>query len=181
MKKLQNLKKFKKISLNNKGIAYVELIFLIPVFVMFFGLTIGLWASIHSGTLRSIAARHYAFEVLNNRTEFIYHRDTAVEGVGTKQYYKRNGKRIFANVKHQPVTVTPPDPIPARSWLNLFKGQGSAQDARLVKGKQTQSGCEKIEPALQFKIAYGICLDYNCGGDTDSQNRGFQDSGCRSE
>ena len=60
---------------NARGIAMFEMIFLLLVFVVLFGLTLGFWGAIHTGTLQSISARHYSFEVLNHRTHYEYHRD----------------------------------------------------------------------------------------------------------
>ena len=79
---------------NQKGIAMVEMLPLLSIFVILFGLTFGLWTGIHSGILQSIAARHYAFEVINNRTHFIYHRDTE-SPAGNKSYYGKDGKTLF--------------------------------------------------------------------------------------
>ena len=68
-----------KVFRDQKGIAIFEMLFLLLVFVVLFGLTLGFWGAIHTGTLQSISARHYSFEVLNNRTHFEYHRDWPVE------------------------------------------------------------------------------------------------------
>ena len=166
------LKAFAKVPLNDRGIAYVEMIFLIPVLVMFFGLTIGLWSSIHSGTLRSIAARHYAFEVLNNRTEYVYHRDTLLNGKELKHYYQKEGYRVFANVKYQ---KDAPDYDLARNRLNLFQEEKSPAIEE-SNNQKTNRGCTKIQP-IEFRIAYGICLNYACGG----SNRPAIEQSCRSE
>ena len=169
------LKTFAKVPLNDRGIAYVEMIFLIPVLVMFFGLTIGLWSSIHSGTLRSIAARHYAFEVLNNRTEYVYHRDTKDDN-SSVSYYKKEGYRVFANVKYEE-SRTPGEYTPPRNWLNLFPKDERDIDGVPITKNKTKNGCEKVEPVIEFRIAYGICLDYTCGG----SNRPAIEQSCRSE
>ena len=58
-----------------RGIAMVEILPLLVMFITFFGLFLGLWGAVHSGTLQSVSARHYAFEVINNRTHPEYHRD----------------------------------------------------------------------------------------------------------
>jgi len=82
---------------NQRGVAVVEMLSFLAVFVTLFGLAFGFWTAIHRGTLQSIAARHYAFEVINNRTHFIYHRDTVDAGDdgNKKAYYKKNGSRFL--------------------------------------------------------------------------------------
>ena len=152
--KIQNLKFFQKAAVSNKGIAYVEMLPLIILFVMLFGLTFGLWTSIHNGTLRSIAARHYAFEVLNNRTHFVYHRDTS-EG-SSQQYYKKNAYRVFLNVKHQ--TASNPENIPESNPLSLF-------DQGILKTKPSDTANSKFPQSnpIYLKMGYGICIDSKCG------------------
>ena len=96
---------------NNKGLAVVEMLFLLPLFVVLFGLTFGFWTAIHRGSLQSIAARHYAFEVLNYRSDINYHRDVCLFGPNNcdklnvnEEYYGegegKGGYRFFAVVKN---------------------------------------------------------------------------------
>ena len=79
---------------NQRGVAFVEMLPLLALFVILFGLTFGFWDSIHRGVLQSIAARHYAFEVINNRSHYIYHRDTQ-NPKGEFGYYGKDGHRFF--------------------------------------------------------------------------------------
>ena len=138
---------------NQKGIAMVEMLPLLFIFVILFGLTFGLWTSIHSGILQSIAARHYAFEVLNNRTHFIYHRDTSGPD-GKEQYYEKNGKRFFAIVERQ--AGTEPDIIAEKKNLNLFdKNILSITGDPRTRFPQTNP--------IKLKTGYGICIDFDCG------------------
>ena len=136
-----------------KGVAITEMLFLLIVFVMFFGLTFGFWSTIHSGTLNSIGARHYAFEVLNNRTHFIYHRDRPDTKVDSESYYKKNGYRFFAVVQYQPGDE--PDLKSLEGKLNWFDGN-KAWNAGKNRTEQ------KANP-VWIKSGYGICIDFNCG------------------
>ena len=139
---------------NQRGIAMVEMLPLLFIFVILFGLTFGLWTSIHSGILQSIAARHYAFEVLNNRTHFIYHRDTS-EPEGKEHYYEKNGKRFFAIVERQ--AGANPQNIAEEKKLNLFdKGALSITVDPRARFPQTNP--------ISLKTGYGICIDFECGG-----------------
>ena len=119
---------------NQRGIAMVEMLPLLVIFVMIFGLTFGFWTSIHSGTLSSIGARHYAFEVLNNRTHFVYHRDT--QKPDNKAYYKKNGYRFFAVIHHQ--EGDDPKLEALEKKLNLFDGTSLMTSGEFIK--KTESG-----------------------------------------
>ena len=144
---------------NHSGASVVEMLPLLVVFVILFGLTFGLWQSIHSGTLKSIAARHYAFEVINNRTHIIYHRDIGDKPHQRDSYYKKNGYRFFASVKRQ-MTTTNPDPIAEKKQINRF----NSSDTQITnKGERTDYSTGQVNP-VKLKIGYGICLDCKCGG-----------------
>ena len=137
---------------NQRGIAVVEMLPLLVVFVILFGLTFGFWTSIHSGTLSSIAARHYAFEVINNRTHFVYHRDTIPPE--DDDYYKKNGYRFFAVVDEQPTSNLKLKPLDHR--INLFDGGKTGITEFL-------NNTTKANP-IWIKTGYGICLNFECGG-----------------
>lgn len=136
---------------NQQGIAVVEMLPLLSIFVILFGLTFGLWTGIHSGALQSIAARHYAFEVINNRTHFIYHRDTE-NPAGDKSYYEKDGKRFFAIIED----TTNPRLIAEKKPLNLF-----GQDSLQITGDSSASA-QQSNP-IKLKTGYGICIDFECG------------------
>ena len=136
---------------NQKGVAVVEMLFMLWIFIILYGLTFGFWTAIHSGILNSIAARHYAFSVLNNRTHFEYHRDNTSDG--NKSYFKKGdvGFRLFAVVKYQ---EGEPDFIKVKKDLNLFNKDQ-------LKIKQS-SGNEKKASPIHLKQAYGICFNAEC-------------------
>ena len=136
---------------NQRGIAMVEMLPLLFIFVILFGLTFGLWASIHTGMLQSIAARHYAFQVLNNRTHFIYHRDTSKPN-NKETYYGKDRKRFFAIIEGY--TGDDPKLVGQKSTINLFnKG---------VLNVSEHSGDSGQSNPILLKTGYGICLDFKC-------------------
>ena len=148
------LKRYKLEGLRSqKGIAYVEMLPLLVLFVMLFGLSFGLWTSIHRATLKSIAARHYSFEVLNNRSHYIYHRDTKAPD-GDTGYYLKNGMRFFANVKYQN-TGDDPDLKKETTSLSLFN-QGVT---KINSPSPDNSSITEQTNPIEIKIGYGICID----------------------
>lgn len=139
--------------LNQRGVAVVEMLPLLAVFIILFGLTFGFWTAIHRGTLQSIAARNYAFEVINHRTNFVYHRDSSSRGLdGIRSYYRKNGYRFFAVVDKQSGSIRLE---PKERGINLFNADfGSIPESRTG---------EKVNP-IWLKVGYGICLNFDCGG-----------------
>lgn len=129
---------------NSSGIAVIEILPLLVIFVAFIGITLGLWGAIHAGTLQSIAAKHYAMEVINNRVHIIHHRDypfsTSSSGkmnmlnnqkeTHRSQCYPVNdfGSRFFGIVAHQPAGS--PSSLVASRGINVFKerNRGDSED-----------------------------------------------------
>ena len=174
-----------------RGIAMVEILPLLVVFITFFGLAIGFWGAMHSGILQSIAARHYAFEVINNRTHIEYHRDWDAEsdpGIGnmfgassaSEEYHGLMGMRLFAVVTKQ---TSDPDPIVENRGLNFFNDIDRKFDeppGGILSSPQTDSSNKYSsragfleEPELFIQTptinpiwlinGYGICLNCCCG------------------
>ena len=137
-----------------RGVAVVEMLPLLAVFIILFGLTFGFWSSIHRGILQSIAARHYAFEVINNRVHYIYHRDTKDHGGDKKSYYKKNGHRFFAVIQQQPGDDKDLSLIAEKRGLNLFGGDPMS----IPKRRES----DQVNP-IALKTGYGICIDHECG------------------
>lgn len=138
---------------DHSGVAVVEMLPLLAIFIILFGLTFGFWTSVHSGILRSIAARHYAFEVINNRSHIIYHRDTGPFQKDKAFYYEKNGYRFFAAVTRQ--ERDDPDLIAETQSINLFDSGGTKIPVHSTSSNQ-------VNP-IKLKMGYGICLNFKCG------------------
>ena len=175
------------------GIAMVEILPLLVVFIAFFGLCIGLWGAVHSGILQSISARHYAFEVINNRTHPDHHRDwdPALSGDGkmfgspsdsNKKYHGDLGMRLFAVVTKQ--ATNDPEEFVENRGLNFFSDIDRSYDEEpggILSSKKTE-GANNYGPArvgfleeeksfvqappinpVWLLTGYGICLNLCCG------------------
>ena len=175
------------------GIAMVEILPLLVVFITFFGLSMGLWGAVHSGTLQSIAARHYAFEVINNRTHLEHHRDwDPASSAGTEKmfqsptpspekYHGSMGMRLFAIVTKQ--TSSKPEEFVENRGLNFFNDIDRDYDEQpggILSSPQTDAANKYssragfLEDAQLFiqtpqinpiwlMSGYGICLNCCCG------------------
>ena len=175
------------------GIAVIEMLPLLVVFVSLIGITTGLWGAIHSGTLQSIAARHYAFEVINNRTHIDYVRDIPTSSGGhTKMlgntrhedqshfYDSYLGSRFFGIVSYQ--TSTTPDPFVASRGISFFKDM-TRKDGDIIQNgvfgplrntdktpyhndlfdREVRNLPQKGVNPIWLMQGYGICLNASCG------------------
>lgn len=66
---------------NQSGMATIEMIPVLVMFVLLINFAMGFFGVIHTGILNSIAARNYAFETFRNRTNLNYLRDEQSEAV----------------------------------------------------------------------------------------------------
>ena len=182
-----------KILKNSQGIAVVEILPLLVVFIALIGLTLGLWGAIHAGILQSIAARNYAFEVINTRVHFLHHRDFDGDTTGRmlenpnafnepKQYYspEADGMRAFSIVVYQEGA---PKAFVAFRGLNFFKegalqansiaeagtfrplrAQDSPFHTSLFSVDRVEIGRRRLGVnPIWLMQGYGICLNSTCG------------------
>ena len=184
------MKNKKTIIKNNKGMALVEMLPLLVVFVAFVSLTIGMWGSVYSAVVQSVSARHYAFEVLNNRAHFEYHRDYTLQdskGSGlsygssqnpqtfdTQNFYGEIGSRLFlivspgANNKpyatERYITLFANTSSSSKDFIDSSDTKKTAQwhnEKTWDQGGQSFS-IEKVNP-VWLMTGYGICINANCG------------------
>src|SRR5580698_8297875 len=79
---------------NQNGMAMIEAVPLIVIFVMLLSFGMGFFGIVHTAILNSIAARAYAFETFRDRTNLNYYREdgSALDGtvgalyLGIKQF-----------------------------------------------------------------------------------------------
>lgn len=168
---------------DQKGIAIFEMLFLLLVFIVLFGLTLGFWGAIHTGTLQSISARHYSFEVLNNRSHFEYHRDWPVlqapslpdEMIGNGSYPRTGTKGAYhGNLGMRFFYVTgvydaETSKVSTRG-LNFFK-EIDRHTATEIPPSGSIPGHDLASPGARggkanpiwIKVGYGICMEWKCG------------------
>ena len=83
---------FRRKSKNNKGLATIEALPLLVLFVVLFSYGVGYFAAIHTAILQNIAARTYAFETFRNRSNLMYFRNnlnTGGSATGDQHYLKK--------------------------------------------------------------------------------------------
>ena len=159
--------KNKKILNSQEGMATIETIPLLIIFVMFVAYGVGAFGVIHTGKVHSIAARTYAFETFRHRANLVYFRDTGTDADVKGEYYK-GGTRVHGiqseNVSAEDYIFATERSI-SRGPMELDvanREDGFHRDlaSKAAQGQRLGVG---VHPAW-IKVQYGICLDSKCGG-----------------
>lgn len=169
-------KSLNKKNAKQKGMASIEALLAIPLFVALVAFSLGFFGIVHTGIVNSIAARTYAFDTFENRTYLIYHRGSAGVGGSTPSSHRAKGYRLHAIVSENPgdqqewiVTqrylAFARDPDPTNSELNVARDSGhkAIQEERFGENILDRGGSRPRFNPVWVKAAYGICLDVQCG------------------
>ncbi len=153
------------------GWASVEAAALLIIFGVMLGYTFGAFGIVHTGIVNSIAARTYAFETFDNRSDLRYFRSNRFDANGdTSEHYQNIGFRVHGILSGIDAD-NPGDPefIPTERWLTLKQeedveeGRNERNHARLEQ--DPPSGQERLQAnPVWIKTTYGICIDFACGG-----------------
>ena len=156
---------------NQKGLAMIEVVPLLVLFVLLLNFALGFFGIIHSGILGSIAARNYAFETFRNRADLNYLRDVTdseavfYQGVG----FRYHGIRSETNGNVDWVVTQRPIQFTQVSEANDPKGSMTDHDdvKKIAEGKAVsdQMNEDGVDP-VWIRTLYGICLNSTCGDST---------------
>ncbi|MES2855666.1 MAG: hypothetical protein V4692_07375 [Bdellovibrionota bacterium] len=157
---------------NEKGMATIEIVPLLILFVFLIAYTMGAFGIVHTGIKNSIAARNYAFETFRNRANLLYFRDTP-DSAGMF-FFKKNGNRQHTIISEatigeeayiateRPLRVG----IPTSQDKLVSARGGDAQDVHNNKvfGIQSKVRNQKVGVnPVWLMVQYGICMDVRCG------------------
>lgn len=148
---------------NQKGLAILETVPLIVIFVMLMSFGMGFFGIVHTAVLHSIAARTYAMETFRNRANLYYYREDG-SGLERPFNFTNKGWRYHA-VQHE---SDPRDLFVATARQISLGSQSPAGDPNKETHNQQiyqiQQRNEKISvnPAW-IMVGYGICLNGQCG------------------
>lgn len=156
---------------NENGMATLEVLPLILVFLMLFSYTLGAFGIIHTGIMQSISARAYTFETFRNRTNLVYFRDLPGRD---RRHYRAHGNR-FHSIMTEKYNSSQfraserairmgigVDPDTSRNDPTVHNEKIYASEQ--LKDKARNESVE-VSPAW-ITVSYGICLRVSCG---DSQ------------
>lgn len=147
---------------DESGMALLETIPLLVIFVMLISFALGLFGYIHTGILHSISARTYAFETFRNRTNLNFFREN-LSGLTTPLYYSKKGYRFHL--------ITAPNDSRLKFVASAFpikigdplenKGSQTAHNNQVFDMQPRNQNVE-VSPAW-LMIGYGMCVTYSCG------------------
>lgn len=143
---------------SERGIATIETVTLLFVFVLFMSFTVGFFGVVHTGILNSISARAYTFETFRNRVNLSFLRDEKIPA--PDDYYGNIGFRVNGISESESIHWVPSKrSISATYDLKDLKiSDHNDQNLQITK-RETKS----FNP-VWIKTAYGICLNAKCGG-----------------
>lgn len=151
---------------NEKGLALLETIPILVVFIIILAYGLGFFGVIHTGILNSISARAYAFETFRNRANLVYFRDRITD---VPNHFAYKGSR-FHGIKSE-VQAGDTDLIYAtKRELAMGREQpdvGTSEGDHNTKIPFTaeprfRKGVAESSPAW-IMVGYGICIDAGCG------------------
>jgi hypothetical protein len=169
MRQLRRIKR--KPASNERGLATLEAIPLLVVFVFLIAYSLGGFGIIHTAIMHSISARAYAFETFRNRANVTYFRD--IPSDAALIHYREHGNRLHGvmsetrrnddmafRATERPIRVgITIEPGPSRNDLSIHNTK--IHEDVLADGKRNQN--IEVGPAW-IMIQYGICLNARCGG-----------------
>lgn len=152
---------------NEKGMATIEIIPLLLIFVFMLSYTLGAFGVIHTGILHSIAARNYAFETFKGRANLVYFRDTPADQF---RHFKENGTRIHAIQTEAGVQTNATFRGTERTirvgFPNEIEGRTKSIHDRILEQGEVAPGRRNQNLAVNpvwVKVQYGICINARCG------------------
>ena len=170
--------KKKSLVMNEKGMAVLELIPTLFIYMLLINFGLGFFGAIHSGILHSIASRNYAFETMRHRANLIYHRSYAPDNNFSTRGY-RYGGIIYDNASRGDEDfIAPARPIAFTSGFGgndangtdlSIRGPANEPNAQTlhnatVKGLNEATRNENISVSqIWIKSIYGICINAQCG------------------
>lgn len=148
---------------NQKGMAMIEAVPLIVIFVMLLSFGMGFYGAIHTATLHSISARTYAFETFRQRANLNYFREDE-SGLSAPMHYKKKGFRFHAvsnDLDLSAFFVSTVRPMSIGRNIASTDTNSSTHNQQVFELKRRNQDVG-VDP-IWVMVGYGICLDPRCG------------------
>lgn len=158
---------------NEDGMATLEAIPLILIFMLLLTYELGMFGVIHTGILNSISSRAYAFETFRNRTNLVYFRDFGISGNRLAEY-RTMGNRTHAVASEfrpstsemgiateRPIRMGGPAVEPNIATRNDSTTHNEKIFNQTLVGPQKRNQLVEVSP-VWLQIQYGICINANC-------------------
>jgi hypothetical protein len=151
---------------SQRGIALLETVPLLVIFVMLMSFGMGIFGVVHTAILHSIAARTYSFETFRQRTNLKYFRE---DGSGlnpsTSFNFSKKGWRYQA-IQHESDQRN----LFIATVRSISIGRSPAGDStentnnvRVLNISHKERNDKISVNPVWVMVGYGICLDANCG------------------
>lgn len=155
--------------LDDKGMATLEMIPILVIFVLLLNFSFGFFGVVHTGILNSIAARNYTFETLRNRASVIYFTPYSNE---YSLNFKEPGFRAHGVIAED--TSNKEEFVATTRLIDFFtfaKGRAAEEEAAKNSGLHVNKIQELDESGrndtiganpVWIKTVYGMCLNETC-------------------
>lgn len=172
--------KQKSLIKNEKGMAVLELIPTLFIYMLLINFSLGFFGVVHSGILHNIASRNYAFETMRHRANLTYHRQYTPTNNFSKLGY-RYGGIIFesANTDDAQEFIAPVRPIAftagfggndEKNGVDLsMRGPANEPNSTTLHNQSVRGLNEAVRnegisvSQIWIKSIYGICINAQCG------------------
>jgi hypothetical protein len=159
---------------SNHGLATIEALPILIIFLILIAYMLGLFGTIHTGILQNIAARNYSFETFRHRADLTYFRDNRMGDPITAQvHYAKTQLRLHGISTVENVQGRSRNWVPSERPIsypnNLFAleevGRSIREHNKImpgIKAGQRYSASEGVNP-VWIKTTYGFCIRAECG------------------
>jgi hypothetical protein len=153
---------------NEKGMAIIETLPLLIIFMVLLSFGIGLFGVVHTAIMNSMASRAYAFETFRNRSDLRLFRDRKADGILT--HYVNMGNRFHTVDSEKQIGKGLGDgqyatTRPLAIGRKVADSSANESDHNLkiydLQPRNRKGGVE-ASPAW-IMVGYGICMTPRCG------------------
>jgi hypothetical protein len=150
---------------NQKGLAMIETVPLIVIFVVLTSFGMGFFGIVHTAVLHSIAARTYAFETFRQRTNLYYFRENR-SGLTDPINNSKKGWRYHAinpegGDDSRQIFIATTRPIALGRSVAASDSTMTTHNQQIFD-LQPRNERVNVNPAWVM-VGYGLCLNANCG------------------
>ena len=152
---------------NEKGMAVLESVIIMFIFVMLTRYTIGFFGVTHTAIIQTIASRNYAFEIFRHRSNLWYFRDNKAMSPNLRYHAYEN--RLHGTNNEIVTRGSDKRQYPTERRVAMFVendpvGRSASDHSGAITDIQAgvRNTTISVDP-VWVKTQYGICLTAQCG------------------
>ena len=153
---------------NEKGMAVLESVIIMFIFIVLARYTIGFFGVTHTAIVQGIASRNYAFEIFRHRSNLWYFRDNSVQSPPILRYHNYE-VRLHGTNNEVKIRGSDDKQYPTERRVAMFVeedpvGRSASDHSSAIS--DLQNGVRNTTISLDpvwIKTQYGICLTAQCG------------------